>query len=634
MKIKDILIQHKYLFLLFFISFALYAQTLNYGFVFDDQNLIVKNNLIKSYAYIPDIFTKEFFNEPGSKSGYYRPLINFSFLLEYKLAGLTPFIFHLTNVLIHALNTVLVALIFFIFTDRKKLAAVLAFFFCILPVHTSAVAYIAGRTDLLNAFFIFLSVLFLTKNQKQKNNTALSASLICFFLSLLCKETTIVFPFFLGVYLYSENKLKKEKKTLIYFFVVGVLFMLIRNNITTMPLDSLILKDIVARLFNINKIITTYIILLVFPNNLHFERTSEILPLTDAAIIFSVVANAIIITALILLIKRKKQALITSSLFILFLLPVIHLIPIFVQGKLFTAEHFLYLPSIGFIGTIGFALKLLLQTYPQTKKAITFMLSIFAIFFILQTLKTNQTYANADIFYRHNLKYTPNSTRLLNNYGNLLAAKGQADMALQQYHKALAVNPNKANTHYNIGTLFIKTGDYNKAIVSIKKAIELEPKRDEYYNNLSVTFSRIKKYEDALKYQQKAHELLPQEADYIYNMGIFSLSLKRYAQAKDFFKDALKLRNTPEYLTALASVYFAEQKYEDALKQNLKALKLSPNNQEALFNTAICYLVKRNESEGLRLLQKIIEIDNNTIFAKKAAYEISRLKKTSRRLSA
>lgn len=633
MKIKDTLIKHKYLLLLFLISFALYAQTLNYGFVFDDQNLIIKNKLIKSYAHIPDIFTKEFFNEPGSKSGYYRPLINFSFLLEYKLFGLNPFVFHLTNTLIHALNTVLAASLFFLFTKSKKLSAVLAFFFCILPVHTSATAYIPGRTDLLNTFFIFSSLLLFIKSHQQKNNTALILSVGCFFLSLLCKETTIVFPLFLIIWLYTEKTLQTTKKKLSYFFAAAFIFMLIRNQVTAMPLDSLIFKDIVIRLFTINKIIATYIMLLIFPNNLHFERTTAILPITDTSIILSIVVNLITIAAILFLIKRNRKILSACSFFILFLLPTVHIIPIFVQGRLFTAEHFLYLPSLGFIGVMGFIIQILIKKYPAAKKAITLLLGFWALFFIFQTIRTTKTYRNENIFYQYNLKYTPDSTRLLNNYGNLLSREGEFKDALTTYKKALKANPKNANTHYNIGTLFIKTGDYSQATEAIKAAIELKPKRDEYYNNLSVAYSKLKKHKEAFLSQQKAHKLVPAEPDYIYNMGIFSLSLKKHAQAKTYFRQALKIKVLPEYLTALASVYFAENEYKEALKYNLEALRMAPNNQEAMFNTAICYLVKRNESEGVKLLKRIIKTDNNTIFAKKAAYEINRLKKTSKRLA-
>lgn len=627
------LIEHKYFFLIFIVSLAIYAQTTSYKFVFDDQNLIVKNQLIKSFSYIPDIFTKEFFNEPGKDTGYYRPLINFSFLIEYKLWKLNPTGFHITNNIIHAINTLLVSLLLLSFTKNKTLSLFCAFFFSIMPIHTSAVAYIPGRTDLLNTFFTILSLLLFLKHQTDKKIIYLISALISFFLSLLCKETSIVLPALIALYTYLNGTIKHNKTTILGFIATATAFILIRASITSMPPDALITKDIFLRVFTINKILFHYILLMLFPNNLHFERMTQILPISAPSIITAIIGNIILLCCFVAFCRKEKLCLFMGTFFILFLLPTIHIIPIFVEGRLFTAEHFLYLPSIAFITIIGIMLHKIFKTHKKTKTIIQITLAIWSIFFILQTINTNKTYANESIFYRHNLSYTPYSTRMLNNYANLLSSKGEFEKAFNVYLKSIEINPKNANTLYNLGTLFISTNQHKKAIAALKKAIALNPNRAVYYNNLGIAYSKLKKYRDAFIWQEKAHKLDISDADYIYNLGIFSLALKEYDQAKMYFNKAVNIRKQPEYLASLAATYFSEKKYKEALKYNMEALKIAPDDQEALFNTAICYLSMNDQQRALNILKRTVSVNPKTVIAQKAAYEINKLAKKTKRIA-
>lgn len=629
------LAKYKYYFLLFLTAIALYAQTASYGFVFDDKNLIERNHLIKDTRFISEIFSKEFFNEPGTETGYYRPLINFSFLLEYKIWKLSPTGFHITNILLHAINAILVMLLMQCITEKKKLSFWTAFIYCILPVHTSAVSYIAGRTDLLNTLFTLSSILLFLQYDKTKRYSLLSISLICFLLSLLAKETSILLPIFLSLYFYINKNLKDplNLKVIASFFITAVIFLIVRSLVTSMPSSDLLESNLFLRLFTINKILFDYLILIIFPHNLHFEKMTEIIPLADITIITALIANMLLLFIFWKIARREKLYFLLGMFFILFMLPTIHIIPIYVQGRLFTAEHFLYMPVIGVLAIFAILLEKFINRYKKSTKPITIILIIWSLFLIHETITTNTTYANNSVFYQHNLKYTPYSIRLLNNYGNHLSAKNKINEAMQQYTTALKENPLHANTLYNTGTLFIKTGDFQKAVTFIEKAIEQNPLRDVFHNNLSVAFSKQNKYRKAIEAQKKALALNPAETDYIYNLGIFSLALKEYKQAREFFTKAAAQSPQSDYFSAIASVDFAEKKYKDALHNNLKAIKLSPHNQEALYNAAICYLTQKNKTEALKYFKKVIAVDPGNVFSQKAAYEISKISKSSKRLT-
>ena len=87
------------------IAIAIYSNTLKNGFVYDDESTIVNNTLIKDFSNISKLFTKEYFISSAEAS--YRPVVTFTYFLDYAIYGLNPYGFHLTNLILHAINGVL-----------------------------------------------------------------------------------------------------------------------------------------------------------------------------------------------------------------------------------------------------------------------------------------------------------------------------------------------------------------------------------------------------------------------------------------------------------------------------------------------------------------------------------------------
>jgi hypothetical protein len=123
-----------------------YASSLSNGFVFDDHGHVLKDKLFRSLANVPRILTAS-----------YRPLRDVSYAVDFALWGERAFGFHLTSVLIHAGNTVLVFLLMRRMTKETAAGALAALVFAVHPIQTDAVAYISGRRDVLFAFFYLAS---------------------------------------------------------------------------------------------------------------------------------------------------------------------------------------------------------------------------------------------------------------------------------------------------------------------------------------------------------------------------------------------------------------------------------------------------------------------------------------------
>ncbi len=166
------------------------------GFVWDDQALIVNNQSIRSWEHLGDILSRDFFHlhDDPAPYGYYRPVVTLSYLLDYQLWGLEPAGFHLTNVLVHAANSVLVALLLLRLGCSRGLGLAVALLFAVHPIHTENVAWIAGRTDLIAFLFTATALLlYLEGGARGEPRSVLTAlSWLAFGLGLLAKEMSVV----------------------------------------------------------------------------------------------------------------------------------------------------------------------------------------------------------------------------------------------------------------------------------------------------------------------------------------------------------------------------------------------------------------------------------------------------------
>lgn len=158
--------------LILLISIAIYSNILKNGFVYDDEFTIVNNTLIKDFGNISKLWTKEYFTTSGEMS--YRPVVTFTYFLDYAIYGLKPWGYHLTNLLLHAINGVILYIFLTLFIQPSSYRSpvtgalvsgvlvpfVISLIFVTHPVLTEAVNAISFREDLL-CFLFFISALIL-----------------------------------------------------------------------------------------------------------------------------------------------------------------------------------------------------------------------------------------------------------------------------------------------------------------------------------------------------------------------------------------------------------------------------------------------------------------------------------------
>lgn len=340
------LTRKSYYLILIIIGLLTYFNSFYNSFVWDDEILIVGNEYIKSFKNIFKIFTVDIYHWI-TDSNFYRPLFSLSLMFDYHLWQLEPFGYHLSNLILHLLNALLVFYLVNHLTSKINIAFLATLFYLVHPVHTEAVTYISGRADLLAAFFVLGSVLFFVKsNQAQGHlkNTLYFATGIFFISGLLSKEIALVLPLILISYDYCFGYLFKNKKIHIIFLSLALIYIISRHTFFPFSSAGMLADSLFVRLINLPKVIVFYLWLLIFPLSLRIERYFPLSKSFDLPIILSAL---LLIAILVWIFKNRHQRILLFSClwFFINLLPLTNIIlPLNAE----VAEHWVYLASIGF----------------------------------------------------------------------------------------------------------------------------------------------------------------------------------------------------------------------------------------------------------------------------------------------
>ncbi len=462
-----------YLLLLVVIGFFLYVPSLFGGFMWDDEDFVYENQFVKNFR-IDKFVTSDAIAGRGKVSNYYRPVQLTIYSTTHALFGFSPFPFHLMNVIVHTGAATAVFLFFALFSGQLLISFLIALFFLMHPVQTEAVSYISGLSDPLVALFGFTSLIFFLKREKRPSFYWLS--IFFFILTLLSKETGVVFTGLITLLWLLFDK-KKKLTVLFPFFLMTGIYLLFhitvinRQDMTLVWGNSVYATSIVARLLTFIQNLFTYGGLLIFPKDLFMERDFTVSlqtnPLNPSLILF-VIINGIILGALWKIrhqIQRFRLLLFSYLGFFITFAPFSGIM--LINGIFY--EHFLYLPLIFFFSGMLFALPRL------SPKIIIAIAGCILVLFAGRTILRQMEWIDAIKFYRQTLEHAPQSIRVRNNLGMAYATSGDINAAIGEYTEALKLNNRIPNLYHNLGNAYLTKGDAATAEQQFQKAIEVDP---------------------------------------------------------------------------------------------------------------------------------------------------------------
>ena len=442
---------------------AVYWQVKDFSFVnYDDNFCVPENYHVQGGLSLENIFWA--FTDATEVTNYWAPLTWLSFILEYEFHGMDSGRYHITNVLFHMANTILLFLFLRRATGSLWRSGFAAALFALHPLHVESVAWVTERKDVLSTLFWMLTLLCYVAYAENPGTKRYIIVLLFFFMGLMAKPMLVTLPFvllLLDFWPLSRSKFGRTEKAnsgekasvrylvlekIPFFFIIlifcVVTFITQQKGGAVKTLEEF---PINLRIANVLVSYIAYIGKMIWPNNLAaIYPHPESLPLWQAA-----GSGLLLLFISILAVKNKRNY------------------PYFLVGWLWYIGTLVPVIGLVVIGPHGMAdkahnnLGLALYKKGHLKEAIDHY---------LQALQIKPDYENA----HHNL-------------GIALAEQGRIEEAIYHYLQALRIKPDNSEAHNNLGVVLFRKGNIEGAIASFREALVIKPDYTLANNNLKKT---------------------------------------------------------------------------------------------------------------------------------------------------
>jgi tetratricopeptide (TPR) repeat protein len=526
--------------LLITLGFFVYSNSLNNQFVWDDHILIENNVYLRSLAGLAHLFKENIASGGGEKFNSYRPLQMLSYGWDYFFWRLDVRGYHLANIAYHLLAVICLYWLIFILFGDLLLAFACAALFITHPIHSEAVTYISGRADAQAAAAMLLVFIFYLKFLNSPRARYLALMLVGYTGGLLFRENILCLPLLLLLY---HCAFRKKINLPAFLCVLGPALLYILFRLTLL---KGLMKNIVKTGTFLERIpgalvaLVKYLELLLLPLGLHMEYGQKVFAITHP-LALSGIALLFILGWYLARGQRKGIIFFSLGWFLVTLMPSLNLYPI----NAYMAEHWLYLPSVGFFLILAKGLVNLYRRGNLKRLAIIFFCLLIA-FYAYLTLRQNTYWKDPLTLYKRTMQYAPDSARSYLSLAEVYSVQGKVEEAIALLEKVLSINPNHAYCYNNLGVQYQKAGRISEAMDAYQQALILDPNYFGTYVNLGNFYQDIGLNEDAVSCYQKALTLNPHAVQAYHNLGVAYQALGKNEEARAMFKQALLLN--PDYL--------------------------------------------------------------------------------------
>jgi hypothetical protein len=487
------------------IGIFLYNDILSYSFIlYDDleyiNRIIINTNDIRST--LNWVFT-------GLVNNNWSPLTLISLVIDYKIYGDYYGGYHLTSLIIHILNSILVYFLFREILNNKIHPYLIALIFLVHPLNVETVTWIAERKGVLSAFFSLGSILLYLKYKKSSlPKTYYLVSLVLFILALMTKAVFVTLPLIFLLILWYRDHLPIKKLfsidsiiTVVPFLVVSLVFILITFYIhnKTGALVANEYNSLSSRIYNANNSYFLYLYKVLYPFDLSIYYPFKEIPIYKIFINFGL----IIAVSYISYMNRFKRRYVVFGVlwYTILVIPVIGIIQ---TGAHSHADRYTYLPLIGIfliiflllselmklinknfifykIAGIFFIVILMIISYVQNKKWRSNLILFQHAYEIdnenyIATINLSRIYIVSNniskgmLFYEKSKKLVPNSLQMYELISHDLDDKNEHELVIYVLNDLIRLNNVGVQAYLNIATLRVRHNDYRKAINILLRA--------------------------------------------------------------------------------------------------------------------------------------------------------------------
>ncbi|MDP7350541.1 MAG: tetratricopeptide repeat protein [Nitrospinota bacterium] len=566
-----------------------YSNTVYHPFHYDDIGVAVQRETIEGS--LTDFWEKTI--DSGGHIFLSRQFLIYSFALNYHWGEGSVVSYHIINIILHLLNTLLIYLILknilihnLSFNKQEDTLSknsyliFIPFFssliFAVHPLNTETVTFISSRSSGMCTFFYLLSLyLFIHGTssihgrEKRKTSTALfyyTFSLIVFIIGIGIKEIIITLPAIILLYLYYfENREESLLKFIVKFkrYFIGIAFPaiiylgyreIITGNIFTAQADAglALYGRYYYFLTELKVIIFYYLKLFIFPINLNiYPMMSPSTSLFEFPVFISllIILSLIIFAVTISWGRRQfvQNKVISFAVFWFFitLLPSSSFIPL----NDLIAEHRAYLPAVGasmFFGTVFSIFICFLKNHVKLKLFKSFTVVLILPLFSLLNIQRNLVWKDGLTLWKDSALKTPNHAAPHINLGSEYIKKGLNKLAVGELKKAIELLPDYAESHYNLGKVYSNLRDYKNAATEFLLAIKYDKSSYKAMFGLGNTYSKTGQYDKAIDVFNKADQAYSRKwnksyPDAIHNLGEVYGKMGKLSEAIKQFQKVLEI---------------------------------------------------------------------------------------------
>lgn len=544
-------------------TFALYLPSLGNGLVnWDDWAYVLENEKIRSFdlEFLRWAFTSVFLSN-------WHPLSLVSHALDYAIWGLDSFGHHLTNNILHAVDTFLVAVVAARLAgwkagpgkERRALvtASVAALLFGLHPLHVESVTWVSERKDVLSALFFLLSVFFYLRHAQVNSGVGAPyiASLFFFALALMSKPMAITLPAVLLImdfYPLERFSIKPptgrglgralvEKAPYLALSALSAFLTLLAQQKAIVPLEW---HTPIERVAVALRAVSMYLYKMLLPLKLvPFYPLPPKEELLSVWLIASLAVFAAITILCVSMLWRKKVFAAAWLYYLVTLSPVIGIIQV---GEQAAADRYTYIPSIGPFILAGAGAAILIEK--AGNKGAKFVFAAFGVVLALISYRTftqQSVWKDSVTLWSHEIRYYPDSVPIAYyNRGLAYDRIGDYGKAVADYTAAIALDTMDGSAYLNRGIIHAKFGRPAEALFDFNHALKSRPPRDGFakiHFNRGLVYLGLGRLDEAVADYTAAIRINPSNADYFVNRGVAFARLDRHDEAVEDFSMAMRL---------------------------------------------------------------------------------------------
>jgi len=509
-----------------------FAQTVRFGFVsYDDDEYVYNNPLVRPGLTWPGIVAAF----GGRHSNNWHPLTWISHMIDCQLYGLWAGGHHLSSVLLHAATAIALFWLLQRMTGRPWPSALAAAMFAVHPLRVESVAWIAERKDVLSGLLFMLTLYFYAVYATRP--FSLSRYLVVlgvFGLGLMAKPILVSVPLVLLLLDYwplgrwqgagskEQGERRKEGKKVEQFVSIERLLLeklpfavlaAISCGLTLWAQQDTLRRteqiDFPWRAANAVVAYVTYLGRFVWPANLVvlYPHPGAHRQLWQVALCGLLLA-AISVAALSF--RRSRPCLLVGWLFYLVtLVPVIGLVQVGAQA---TADRYTYLPLIGPVMALTFAVKSYAGVSRFRRGVCALAAAIVLAAIAVAAWRQTDIWRDSEALWLRTMQCTSSNVVAETNYGGELMQRGDLTDAIMHFKHALELNPKMTQAHVNLATAYITRGQLAEALKQYETIVELEPDSPEAQHNLAGLLRTQGRIDEAIDHFERALRLRP---DYV-----------------------------------------------------------------------------------------------------------------------